>query len=158
MLAWRGWPWLVDAAGLALVLLLSLSAPGYLPVSSGCSPDILGLQLRCGWNAFLLSGCNLFFGAMLLGGCSPSGARSLLVRLANTSALSDVGNYSFNIYLLQGNIARLFLVLQNLSSGECAARNLSVTQCAKSIEMYSRGPLGSLDSLWWSAPTAAPRR
>ena len=144
VLAWRGWPWLVDAAAVALVLYLLLS-PFLLPISAGCS-DRPALQLRCGHNVFLLSGCNFIFGTMLLGGCALNAGRSRLVRIASTSALSDVGQYSFNIYLLQALVARLFLVLQNFSSGACTG----LVDCAEMIQMYNAGPVGSFDSLWWS--------
>ena len=150
VLAWRAWPWLVDLATATLCLALLLS-PLYQPVQPGCTAHSQA-PFRCGLDIFWLSGCNLFFGTMLLGGCASSGARSVVIRLANSAVPSDVGLYSFNIYLMQEFIAKVFLALQNASAGYCA----STWDCWMGVSrhMYHEGHWGVFDSLWWSIYTA----
>jgi len=137
VLAWQAWPWLVDLATAALCLALLFS-----PKPS-----------RCGIDVFWLSGCNLFFGIMLLGGCTSSGARSVVIRLANSAVPSGVGLYSFNIYLLQEFVAKYLLTLQNASAGSCA----STWDCMVGVRrhMYHEGHWGTFDSLWWSIYVAS---
>jgi hypothetical protein len=113
VLAWQAWPWLVDLATATLCLALLISPPGCAARSQA--------PFRCGHDIFWLSGCNLFFGTMLLGGCARSGASSVVIRLANSAVPRDVGLYSFNIYLMQDLIAKVFLALQNASGGYCAS-------------------------------------
>ena len=113
VLAWQAWPWLVDLAAATLCLALLLSPPGGAARSQA--------PYRRGHDIFWLSGCNLCFGTMLLGGCARSGARSVTIRLANSAVPRDVGLYSFNIYLMQDLIAKVFLTLQNASGGYCAS-------------------------------------
>ena len=148
VLAWRVWPWLVDLATAALCLALLLSPLfQFQPVLPGCS-EHREAPFRCGTDVFWLSGCNLLFGTMLLGGCASSGARSAVIRLANSAVLSDVGLYSFNIYLMQEFVAKLLLTLQNASAGHCA----STWDCMVGVtdHMYIGGHWGTFDSLWWS--------
>ena len=146
VLAWRAWPWLVDLATATLCLALLLS-PLYQPVLPGCTAHSQA-PFRCGLDIFWLSGCNLFFGTMLLGGCASSGARSVVIRLANSAVPSDVGLYSFNIYLLQEFVAKVLLLAQNASSGHC----VSTWACMVGVtdHMYTKGHWGTFDSLWWS--------
>merc|ERR1712194_253616 len=70
------------------------------------------------------------------------------IRLANSAVPSDVGLYSFNIYLMQDFIAKVFLTLQNASAGYCA----STWDCWMGVtrHMYHEGHWGVFDSLWWS--------
>jgi hypothetical protein len=75
VLTWQAWPWLVDLATATLCLTLLLS-PLYQPILPGCTAHSQA-PFRCGLDIFWLSGCNLFFGTMLLGGCASSGARSV---------------------------------------------------------------------------------
>ena len=154
VLAWRGWPWLVDLAAVALCLSLLL-AHLYVPILPGCVESgwvhdrgLYTAAERCGLDVFWLSGCNLFFGTMLLGGCASSGARSVVIRLANSSVLSDVGLYTFNIYLVQDMLASEVLKLQAFSAGACS----SYLACNALVVdgMYTSSPYGSFDSLWWS--------
>ena len=147
VLAWQAWPWLVDLATATLCLALLLS-PLYQPVLPGCTDAHSQAPFRCGLDIFWLSGCNLFFGTMLLGGCASSGARSVMIRLANSAVPSDVGLYSFNIYLLQEFVAKVLLLAQNASSGHC----VSTWDCMVGVtdHMYTKGHWGTFDSLWWS--------
>jgi len=146
VLAWQAWPWLVDLATATLCLALLLS-PLYQPVLPGCTAHSQA-PFRCGLDIFWLSGCNLFFGTMLLGGCASSGARSVVIRLANSTVPSDVGLYSFNIYLLQEFVAKVLLLAQNASGGHC----VSTWDCMVGVtdHMYTKGHWGTFDSLWWS--------
>jgi hypothetical protein len=146
VLTWQAWPWLVDLATATLCLTLLLS-PLYQPILPGCTAHSQA-PFRCGLDIFWLSGCNLFFGTMLLGGCASSGERSVVIRLANSAVPRDVGLYSFNIYLMQDFTAKLFLTLQNASAGYCA----STWDCWSGVSrhMYHEGHWGVFDSLWWS--------
>ena len=146
VLAWQAWPWLVDLAAATLCLALLLS-PLYQPVLAGCTAHSQA-PYRCGHDIFWLSGCNLFFGTMLLGGCASSSASSVVIRIANSTVPRDVGLYSFNIYLLQEFVAKVLLLAQNASGGHCA----SAWDCAVGVtdHMYSRGHWGTFDSLWWT--------
>ena len=84
---------------------------------------------------------------MLLGGCASSGARSAVIRLANSAVPRDVGLYTFNIYLVQDMLAAEVLKLQAFSAGSCN----SYLKCNALVMdgMYTGSPYGSFDSLWW---------
>ena len=85
---------------------------------------------------------------MLLGGCASSGSRSAVIRLANSAVPSDVGLYSFDIYLMQESVAKVMLVLQNASAGHCASTGDCVVGVLR--HMYHAGHWGTFGSLWWS--------
>ena len=80
---------------------------------------------------------------------APAAARAAVaIRLANSSVLSDVGLYTFNIYLVQDMLASEFLKLQAFSAGACS----SYLACNALVVdgMYTSSPYGSFDNLWWS--------
>ena len=144
VLGWSGWPWLVDAAAATLVVGLLLLPRPDLPACP---------EHRCGHEVFLISGCNVFFGVLLLGGCATRAERSAVARLASMRWLSDVGQYSFHIYLLQDWMAKVFLLLQNFSAGSCSSWHTCWGIVGPG--MYHAGPGGAIASSWWMLFCAA---
>ncbi|KAL1523170.1 hypothetical protein AB1Y20_018125 [Prymnesium parvum] len=139
VLRWPLWPQLIDGA--ACVLVGGLLAFPRVVGAEGC-------EHRCGPEIFLLSGCNGFFGILMLGGCTANAqGESVVMRVAASSWLARIGRLSLHVYLLQELVAKAFLFMQVATGGSCK----SFSACTDLVgnQIYRTGPASSIDSSWW---------
>lgn len=94
----------------------------------------------------LVSGLNGLFGLVLVGGCAEGAERSHLLSLASQPALTQLGAYSFHVYLLQWLVATHVATWQYFARGSCSATYGKCLSYARATIYSERG---SIQSDWW---------